>query len=250
MTPFQDQEKVSPIPIPRTMLATLIMFGTVFMLGAVLVWVQHGFDGAVLAWCSGARESVMVVQLARALTQYGMSLIAFGLLTYMVTTFVVPSLADTQRLFVVFLLSFAVIGLGGDLLKEVVKRPRPPIEYALKAKAESNSDTPSFPSGHATKSLSLALPFLIFVPGRKRWIFLLKGALVVVALGVGFARILLGRHYVSDVLGAFGLVLLLLPVLVLACNQLLKRMPVAKLRSAAKVWTLGLLGLAVLLIFL
>ena len=73
---------------------------------------------------------------------------------------------------------------------------------------------------------------------------------MIVALGVGFARILLGRHYVSDVLGAFGLVLLLLPVLVLACNQLLKRMPVAKLRSAAKVWTLGLLGLAVLLIFL
>lgn len=248
MTPVQ--ERVSPIPVPRTMLATLLVCGTVFMLGAVLIWVQHGFDRAVLAWCSGARESAVVVQLAQALTQYGMSLIAFGLLTYMVTTFVVPSLADTHRLFAVFLLSFAFIGLGGDLLKEVLKRPRPPIENALRAKAESNSDTPSFPSGHATKSLSLALPFVIFVPSRKRWILLLKGALVVVALGVSFARILLGRHYVSDVLGAFGLVLLLLPVLVLACNQLLKRMPVAKLRSAAKVWTLGLLGLAVLLIFL
>jgi membrane-associated phospholipid phosphatase len=248
MTPVQ--ERVSPIPVPRTMLATLLVCGTVFMLSALLIWVQHGFDRAVLAWCYGARESAVVVQLAQALTQYGMSLIAFGLLTYMVATFVIPSLADTHRLFVVFLLSFAVIGFGGDLLKEVVKRPRPPSENALKAKAESNSDTPSFPSGHATKSLSLALPFVIFVPSRKRWIFLLKGALVIVALGVGCARILLGRHYVSDVLGAFGLVLLLLPVLVLACNQLLKRMPVAKLRSAAKVWTLGLLGLAVLLIFL
>jgi undecaprenyl-diphosphatase len=192
----------------------------------------------------------VAVQLAQALTQYGMSLIAFGMLAYMVTTFLVPSLADTQRLFVVFLLSFAVIGLGGDLLKEVLNRPRPPIEDALGAKAESNSDTPSFPSGHATKSLALALPFVIFVPSRKRWILLLKGALVVVALGVGFARILLGRHYVSDVLGAFGLVLLLLPVLVLACNRLLERMPVAKLRSAARIWTLALIGLAVLLIFL
>lgn len=244
------QERVSPIPVPRTMLATLFVCGTVFTLGAVLIWVQHGFDRAVLAWCTGARESAVVVQLAHALTQYGMSLIAFGLLTYMVMTFFVPSLVDTHRLFVVFLLSFAVIGLGGDLLKEVLKRPRPPIENALRANAESNSDTPSFPSGHATKSLALALPFVILVPGRKRWVLLLKGALVVVALGVSCSRILLGRHWLSDVLGAFGLVLLLLPVVVLACNRLLKRMPVANLRSAAKVWTLALLGLAVLLIFL
>jgi len=31
------------------------------MLGALLIWVQHGFDRAVLAWCSGARESAVVV---------------------------------------------------------------------------------------------------------------------------------------------------------------------------------------------
>jgi membrane-associated phospholipid phosphatase len=88
------------------------------------------------------------------------------------------------------------------------------------------------------------------VPNRRRWIVLLKGVLLVLALNIGLARIVLARHYMSDVLGAFGLVLLLLPAVVLACNQALKRMPVGKLRLAAKVWTLALLGLAVLLPFL
>lgn len=248
MTP--GQERVRPIPLRRALLVTLLVSGAVLMLVAILLWMQHGFDRAVLGWSRGARESAVIVRLAQVLTRLGMALIAVGLVAYMATTFRVPSMADTHPLFVVFLLSFAVIGGGGDVLKEVIRRPRPPVESAFDAGAQSKDDTPSFPSGHATKSVALALPFVVFVPNRRRWIVPLKGALLVLALSIGLARILLARHYASDVLGAFGLVLLLLPVVVLGCNQALKRMPVEKLRSAAKVWTLALLGLAVLLPFL
>jgi membrane-associated phospholipid phosphatase len=245
-----EQKTVAPIELKRTLLATLLGSGLFLILIAIFLWMQQDIDRAVVMWGNAARECGAIVHLAQALTRYGMALIAFGLLAYMLVTFLAPSLADTQRLSAVFLLSFAVIGGSGDLLKEVFKRPRPSIVNAFEANAKSKSDTYSFPSGHAAKSLALAVPFVIFVPNRRRWIVLLKGALLLVALSVCSSRILLARHYLSDVLGAFGLTLLLLPVLILVCNRIFNRTPVEKLKVAVKVWTLALLGLALLLPFL
>jgi len=245
-----EQKTTAPIELRSMLLATLLGSGLSLILIAIFLWMQQDVDQAVLTWTNGARESGVIVHLAQALTRYGMALIAFGLLAYMSVTFLAPSLVDTQRLSVVFLLSFSIIGGGGDLLKEVFKRPRPSMVTAFEANAKSKSDTYSFPSGHAAKSLALAIPFVIFVPNRRRWIVFLKGALLLVALSVCASRILLARHYLSDVLGAFGLTLLLLPVLIFVCNRIFSRTPVEKLRLAVKVWTLALLGLALLLLLL
>jgi undecaprenyl-diphosphatase len=245
-----EQKTVALIELKRMLLATLLGSGLFVTLIAIFLWMQHDIDRAVLLWSNGARDSGAIVYLAHALTRYGMALIVIGLVAYMSVTFFAPSLADTQTLSVVFLLSFSIIGAGGDLLKEVFKRPRPSIVNAFEANAKSRSDTYSFPSGHAAKSLALAVPFVILVPNRRRWIVLLKGALLLVALSVCSSRILLARHYLSDVLGALGLTLLLLPAVILVCNRFLKRMPVEKLGSAVKVWTLALLGLALLLLLL
>jgi len=247
---MSEPRTLAPIELKTKWLVTLLGSGLSLMLIAIFLWMQHDLDRAVLMWSNGARESAALVHLAQALTRYGMALIAMGLVAYMLVTFLAPSLADTQRLSVVFLLSFAIIGIGGDLLKEVFKRPRPSIVSALEADAKSKSDTYSFPSGHAAKSLALAVPFVILVPNRRRWIVLLKGALLLVALSVCSARILLGRHYLSDVLGALGLTLFLLPVVMLLCNRLLTRTPVEKLRLAVRVWTVALFGLALLLLLL
>jgi membrane-associated phospholipid phosphatase len=247
---MSEPKALAPIELKTEWLVMLLGSGLSLILIAIFLWMQHDLDRAVLMWSNGARESAALVHLAQALTRYGMALIAMGLVAYMLVTFLAPSLADTQRLSVVFLLSFAIISGTGDLLKEVFKRPRPSIVSALEADAKSKSDTYSFPSGHAAKSLALAVPFVILVPNRRRWIALLKGALLLVALSVCSARILLGRHYLSDVLGAFGLTLFLLPVVVLLCNRLLTRTPVEKLRLAVKVWTMALLGLALLLLLL
>jgi undecaprenyl-diphosphatase len=243
-----EEKRVAPIEVERTLLVALLGCGLLCMLVAITVWMQHDLDRAVLTWSAGARENAVIVQLAHALTRYGMALIAFGLLAYMATTYLVPSLADTRRLFVVVLLSFVVIGLGGDLLKEVIRRSRPSIENASDANVKAKDGSSSFPSGHATKSLALAVPFVIFVPNRRRWIVLLKSLLLLVALSVCLSRMLLARHYLSDVLGASGLVLLLLPVVVLAGNRILTRIPVEKLGRATIGWTVALLVVAVLLL--
>jgi membrane-associated phospholipid phosphatase len=247
---MSEPKTVAPIELERMLVVTLLASGLSLILITVFLWMQHDIDRAVLLYGNGARENGAIVHLAQALTRYGMALIATGLFAYMLVTFVAPALADTQRLAAVFLLSFAIIGVGGDVLKEVFKRPRPSIVSTLEVNAKSKSDTYSFPSGHAAKSLALAVPFVIFVPNRRRWIVLLKGALLLVAVSVCWSRILLARHYLSDVLGAFGLTLLLLPVLILLCNRIFSRTPVEKLRLAVRVWTVALFGLALLLLLL
>jgi len=60
----------------------------------------------------------------------------------------------------------------------------------------------SFPSGHATYSMTfvLALVLLNWDSPRRPWLLALGGLF---ALGIGFSRVYLGVHYPSDVLGGW-----------------------------------------------
>jgi membrane-associated phospholipid phosphatase len=86
------------------------------------------------------------------------------------------------------------IGLVG---KKVIDRPRPPVAYHLVAESDA-----SFPSGHATGSaaffLALALVLSPTLRRRASQVALVVGALLLAGL-IGFARLLLGVHWVSDV---------------------------------------------------
>jgi undecaprenyl-diphosphatase len=92
--------------------------------------------------------------------------------------------------------------LLGVLLKEVVRRARPSFVDAVAA-----APGRSFPSGHALGSvvgcgvlLLVALPVLSRQVRRLAWL-----AAGVVVLAVGFARVALGVHYLSDVLAGWVL---------------------------------------------
>lgn len=96
---------------------------------------------------------------------------------------------------------------GADLLMEVLKllvhRPRPDLVRPL-----IHAGGYSFPSGHATTSVALYLVLALLAFGWvRRWdarICILLSALAVSAL-IGFSRLYLGVHYVSDVLAGFAL---------------------------------------------
>jgi undecaprenyl-diphosphatase len=97
-----------------------------------------------------------------------------------------------------------VTGVGALLLdpslKSLVGRLRPVVDVPV-ASAPGNS----FPSGHALGSMvvygALTLVFLAAVSPRWRKLFIAVPAVVIVA--VGFTRIALGVHYLSDVLAGW-----------------------------------------------
>ncbi len=93
----------------------------------------------------------------------------------------------------------AVTGIGVfKLLKKLSQRPRPcQLEPHCWSKVLP-PDKFSFPSGHTMTAFSIALVVSYFYPS-------LEGALFFLALSIALSRIVLGMHFLSDVLA--GMVL-------------------------------------------
>ena len=100
------------------------------------------------------------------------------------------------------LLAFAAVGI--ELINAAAKlafhRPRPELAFA-------HLDTYSFPSGHAAASLAI-YGTLAFVAGgrlRRRSRVLVAVATGTLVVLIGFSRLYLGAHYLSDVLAGLFL---------------------------------------------
>jgi undecaprenyl-diphosphatase len=106
-----------------------------------------------------------------------------------------------------------VAGLLGDGLKTVVARARPVLPDPV-----STAPGFSFPSGHALNSfVVLAILLLLVLPlVPRRWRWVPWAVAVGGTLLVGFDRVALGVHYVSDVVGGWLLGAGLLAVTVAA----------------------------------
>ncbi len=87
-------------------------------------------------------------------------------------------------------------------VKILVDRPRPVLLDPV-----ASAHGKSFPSGHTMSSAVVyGALLLVFLPGvARRWRPFLIGGTVTLVLAIGFSRLALGVHYLSDVLG--GLVL-------------------------------------------
>lgn len=106
------------------------------------------------------------------------------------------------------LATFVVVPGGmafNALLKELIQRPRPVYEFPL-----VTLETYSFPSGHtaaATLLYGLLAAYLVRrTPSRSARAAIALGALALVAL-VGFSRMYLGAHYLTDVVAAASVAL-------------------------------------------
>jgi undecaprenyl-diphosphatase len=106
-----------------------------------------------------------------------------------------------QRRLAVFLV---LTSFGGSILDTVVKaavnRPRPVVDHPV-----ATALGKSFPSGHAMSSLitygALLLVYLPLVPPARR--HATSAGVVVLVLAIGASRLLLGVHFLSDVLGGW-----------------------------------------------
>lgn len=158
-------------------------------------------DGEVAADLNAAVSgSSLMVGVLRAVTDLGGTGTAVLVLT-LATLFL---LIRRQRRLAAFV---ATTGLGlavlGPATKAIVDRARPVVDSPV-VETPSNA---SFPSGHSMTALvTFGVLLLLVLPGVRRrarpW--LIAGTAVLV-IAVGFTRLALGVHFVSDVLAGWAL---------------------------------------------
>ncbi len=186
------------------------LFGLAFLLVAIpfgLLLEQVKRNGPLLRLDTSAarnlhdwvRQSDELVRQLKILTFFG-SPVWFYLI-------VIPAIVWVWRKGHVRLAVFLVVTtLGGGVLdtivKEAVGRARPSLVNPV-----DTAHGKSFPSGHAMSSTVVyGALLMVFLPviGRRYRPVVLGGAVALVA-AIGFTRLALGVHYISDVLGGFVL---------------------------------------------
>ena len=236
---------------PSALRFVLIASVTIVIL-SLLLWIERDFDRGFLLAHNLFRDNPAVVALCGALSRFGMSAICLLLLACIAASYRLPALREARPVLLVVLFSFSAAALTGSLLKELLGRARPIAELAGQLNAAGGHGSPSFPSGHAAKSLALALPLVLIVPAGSAVVRLVKLALLLVASLVGYSRIVLGAHYLSDVLGGAALALACVPVAMAAANANYARGKVTpeKLNAVVKRLAGVLLALTLCLPFL
>jgi undecaprenyl-diphosphatase len=189
-----------------------------------------------------------IVVLSKWLSSNGMAAITVLFVLYLLVSKILRSLDAPLTIYFYTICSFGLSGIAGDLLKEVFSRPRPLATYGSEILALSQSVTPAIPSGHATKSIALVLPFILLVSHSKKIHIVIKILIGLIASGVCFSRIVLGAHYVSDVLAGIGTSLIGLPLTMMFGNMVLRKMKQEQLPKLSYIW--GFLLILLTLVFL
>lgn len=86
------------------------------------------------------------------------------------------------------------------LVQQIIRRERPPIEHA---KIVMWTRTPSFPSAHSSGSMAFAITIAAVVVNMGNAGLVTALLAIVLAVLIGFSRIMVGVHYLSDVLCGF-----------------------------------------------
>jgi len=181
----------------RLGIGIFLLATTAFLaLASQIVW--HGpvtlFDTWLARWLqahAGPGLTEVLLEISRMHAPAGIAVLASGMAVYLALK------RDHYWLMAVLLTIPAGMALNA-LLKLAFQRPRPLLEHSLMTLASYG-----FPSGHAAYSTMLYGLLAAYVAHRvDHWRWRLASVLAcaaVVAL-VGFSRLYLGAHYLSDVL--------------------------------------------------
>lgn len=204
---------------------------------ALLTWAQHGVDEMLVRQAAARDPLAPVVLLALVASAYGKSAMAAILLAGLVASFWSDGWRRHREIALLTLLSLGISGLGEAVLKKAVDRPRPAAAHPDLSFTAPESTTAAFPSGHSAMGVALALPFLVFARDRSAGRELVRLALSGLAGAVCASRVVLGAHYLSDVLGGVAMAVSGLPLAVLATNAILERQTPADMDRVARIET-------------
>ena len=244
-----NKKSLVHIPVSKKIWRVCLIAGITLWIIAILLWKEQSIDKFVLFYYDPARISGTPGMLFMLwLTNYGMAVLAGIYVVYLLASQVYKQLNAPLQMYLYTICSLGLSGIAGDLLKEVFARPRPIITYANEIFVLYQSLTPAIPSGHATKSIALVIPFIFFAANTNKLHRPLKIIMIIVSLGVCFSRIMIGVHYVSDVVAGIGMAIIGFPFSMLFANMILKQTQPEQLAMLSKIW--GLLLIALILIFM
>jgi membrane-associated phospholipid phosphatase len=217
-----DSEKFIHIHLTRGMYLFIVISSLVLFLLAVSLWLQGTVDKNITIVHSALYEQNIISGVFQFFSKYGMSLIAAVYVVNFLLSYKVEELKSSYPLYILILFSFGIGGLAGDLLKEVFDKARPAVELAGQISRTDIPSSPAFPSGHATKSMALALPYVLLISGKFRLNRIFRVIIFSIAILVCYSRIVLQAHYLSDVLAGIGTAFAFIPVAVLLSNKIYK----------------------------
>jgi undecaprenyl-diphosphatase len=236
----------TPIQLPDAKKIWIACFasGAVLWIVALVLWWQLGFDEAVLFHFDAHRLAMdPIVVVSKWFSSNGMAAITILYIVYLLLSQWIRSLDAPLTVWIYTICSYGLSGIAGDLMKMVLARPRPLAVYGNDIFALSQSASPAIPSGHATKSVALVLAFILLVSNTRNLHKAIKIVIGLVAGAVCFSRIVLGAHYVSDVVAGIGMALVGLPLSMMFANMVLRKMKQEQLPIMSKVWGLLLVFL-------
>ena len=228
---------------------SILVTSLLVLAAAVILWQNQDLDNRIVISHNFIYENDLYLNTFQIISRYGMGFIAvvFGILALL--TFKFEKLAPARPLFLLILFTFAFGSISGDLLKLIINRARPIAELAGQIASTAPANSPAFPSGHATKSMTLALPFLLVAASKDFITKLVKILTLSTAVLVCYSRIALQRHYLSDVLAGFGVALLFVVITNWIANRFYEKRKIDQAMLATITKRLGFVffGLAVLL---
>ena len=249
---MKNNKDIIRIEFSQTELIVILILSFLFYIAAILLWKQNTIDNEIVIHFNYTYKNDMYFNLAKMFSRYGMSFIAilYSLIIYL--SFRKHELEIVRPLYFLIIISFFLTTLGGDLLKELIDKARPVISLSGQVSIMQITATPAFPSGHAAKSMALALPFFLLAPRNNNLLLATKIILLITASFVCFSRIALQAHFLSDVLAGIGTALFFIPFAVLLTNKFYNKLKVdeVKLTLLSKRFVIIFIVFAVILGFM
>lgn len=139
-----------------------------------------------------------VTQIFEVITRFGG---IFSLFCIAFVSFLIFVIRKQEKYGIAIMLNLMMSSVSYILLKNLIQRPRPEIEQRLIQEVGY-----SFPSGHATNNMAfymLAIYLLHQKVKNRKLRNLFSVIFAILPLLIGFSRIYLRVHYVSDVIAGF-----------------------------------------------
>lgn len=216
----EDNRDIVKIDISQSKLITIFLASFLFYIIAIILCNHNTFDCALVLHFNYVYENEFILRFFRLLSHFGIQSITLLYVLFLILSIKKDDLQNETPLLYLIVISLIIAGISGDLLKEVFDKARPAILLSGQVSVKSIHETPGFPSGHATKSMALTMPFILMASRKNYLIFVFKLLLFMGAISVCYSRIALQSHFLSDILAGIGTVLFFLPITVWLTNRL------------------------------